>query len=70
MNQLDELIEQLGYLNERLRQLEETDYMTAYYKGYSTSGETLEEVKEQMDDLRGQIVSVERQVEDLSSGLS
>lgn len=66
MNRLDELIEELSSLNERLRQLEETDYMTAYYKGYSASGLTLEEIREQMTDLRQRIAQVEQQLDDSS----
>ncbi|WP_353886837.1 hypothetical protein [uncultured Secundilactobacillus sp.] len=66
MDRLEEMIEELGALNERLRQLEDVDYMTAYYKGYSTSGETLEEVKEQMQAIRNRIERLERQIEDSS----
>lgn len=68
MDRLDKMIEELGTLNERLRQLEDNDYMTAYYKGYSSSGETLEEIKDQMSDLRHQIAHMEQLVEDESAG--
>lgn len=39
-------LELLGNLRNRLQRLEDTDYMTAYYKGYSASGMTLDEIKE------------------------
>ena len=41
-------LELLGNLRNRLQRLEDTDYMTAYYKGYSASGLTLDEIKEEI----------------------
>ncbi|GAB0167706.1 hypothetical protein LSPCS325_11430 [Lysinibacillus sp. CTST325] len=56
----------LGQLRERLRRLEDVDYMTAYYKGYSLSGETLEEIKEEINNLNVEISELENQVDDIS----
>ena len=39
----DRTIKKLGSLRERLRRLEEDDYVTASYKGYSSDGLTLNE---------------------------
>ncbi len=38
-------------IRNRLQRLEDTDYMTAYYKGYSASGMTLDEIKEEIEEL-------------------
>lgn len=42
---IDQVIAQLGAANDQLHQLEDIDYPTAQYKGYSASGDTLEEVQ-------------------------
>lgn len=52
----------LGELRDRLQSLEETDYMTAYYKGYSRSGATLEEIKEEIQFLEEQIHELEERL--------
>lgn len=44
----DQMIEELGNLRERVRQLEENEYVTATYKGYSSEGLTLSEVIEEI----------------------
>lgn len=44
----DTLISRLGTLHQQLEQLENVDYMTAYYKGYSTQGDDLETIKEKL----------------------
>lgn len=49
----------LGQLRDRLQRLEETDYITAYYKGYSSSGLTLEEIKDEIQELQEQIKDLE-----------
>jgi hypothetical protein len=38
--------------------------MTAMYKGYSNSGETLEEIQDAIKDLRQQEASLQRQIDD------
>lgn len=45
----DQMIEELGNLRERVRQLEENEYVTATYKGYSSEGLTLSEVIEEIE---------------------
>lgn len=45
----DQMIEELGNLRERVRQLEENEYVTATYKGYSYEGLTLSEVIEEIE---------------------
>lgn len=57
-------LETLGQLRDRLQRLEDNDYMTAYYKGYSTSGATLEEIKEEIQSLQDQIAQLEESIED------
>lgn len=57
-------IELLGNLRDRLHRLEETDYMIAYYKGYSASGMTLEEIKEEIESLTDTIRELENRIED------
>lgn len=57
-------LETLGQLRDRLQRLEDNDYMTAYYKGYSTSGATLEEIKEEIQSLQEQIAQLEESLED------
>ena len=66
MSRLEELIDELGALNDRLRQLEDVDYMTAYYKGYSSSGQTVDEINEAMRDLEMRVSDYEAQIEALS----
>lgn len=67
MNELqyEQAIELLGSYRKRLRQLEDMDYMTAYYKGYSASGMTLDEIKETIDALTQEI----RELEDRMEGM-
>ncbi|MGX7204100.1 hypothetical protein [Enterococcus pingfangensis] len=62
--QYENNLELLGQLRDRLQRLEEMDYMTAYYKGYSTSGATLDEIKEEIQILQGQIHELEVQLDD------
>lgn len=68
MNELqyEQQLNLLGQLRERLRRLEEVDYVAAYYKGYSTSGETLEEIKEEINILNVEISELEKQLDDIS----
>ncbi|MFD1465116.1 hypothetical protein ACFQ4L_03295 [Lapidilactobacillus mulanensis] len=40
----EQVIAKLGSLREHLRRLEEDDYATAMYKGYSSDGLTLTEI--------------------------
>ncbi|MCT2909397.1 hypothetical protein EFT87_12120 [Schleiferilactobacillus harbinensis] len=70
MDQFDTLIEQWGQLNERARQLEDVDYITASYKGFSNEGLTLDEVKDQITEVHHQIATLERQLDDMSDDLS
>lgn len=66
MNELEyeRMIEQLGNLREQLRQLEDVDYMTATYKGYSSSGLTLEEITDQITEINESINIVETRLEE------
>lgn len=67
MNELqyEKNIELLGSLRNRLRQLEDSDYVTAYYKGYSSSGMTLDEIKNAIEELTQEIRELEDQMEDM-----
>ncbi|MBO1307912.1 hypothetical protein JZO70_17185 [Enterococcus sp. 669A] len=56
----------LGQLRDQLQRLEDTDYMTAYYKGYSSSGATLEEIKDEIQELQEQIKLLEEELDDFS----
>ncbi len=58
----DALIAQLGELHQQLEQLENVDYMTAYYKGYSTQGDDLETIKEKIITVNAQIQRTEDQL--------
>lgn len=58
----DTLIAQLGDLHQQLEQLENIDYMTAYYKGYSSQGDDLETIKEKIVTVNHQIQQVEDQL--------
>ena len=62
-DRFNQLITQLGSLNEQVRQLEDVDYMTATYKGYSNTGLTLEEVKDEIDRLHKQIKALNRELD-------
>lgn len=62
-DRFNQLITQLGSLNEQVRQLEDVDYMTATYKGYSNTGLTLEEVKDEIDRLHQQIKALNRELD-------
>lgn len=66
MNEIDydTTLTLLGQLREKLQRLEETDYITAYYKGYSASGMTLAEIQEATVELTEQILEIERYLED------
>lgn len=59
-------LERLGQLRDRLQRLEDNEYMTAYYKGYSTSGATLEEINEEIQLLQEQIHELEEQLDDFA----
>lgn len=59
----DELLETLGKMRERLRNLEENDYIAAYYKGYSTDGSTTDGEKEEVNRLSKDIEAIERQLD-------
>ena len=61
----EQTVKQLGKLNERLRQLTETDYATAMYKGYSASGLTLAEVQAEIAATESQISRLEERLQDL-----
>lgn len=58
----DTLIARLGTLHQQLEQLENVDYMTAYYKGYSTQGDDLETIKEKIITVNAQIQHTEDQL--------
>lgn len=64
--QYEKQLNVLGQFRERLRQLEEVDYVTAQYKGYSTSGATLEEIKEEITFLTVKISKLEKKLDDIS----
>ncbi|MFC6171201.1 hypothetical protein [Loigolactobacillus jiayinensis] len=59
----EQLIDQLGNLREHARQLAENDYVTALYKGYSASGQTLAEINEEISATETAIQQLERQIE-------
>lgn len=61
----EQTVKQLGKLNERLRQLTETDYATAIYKGYSASSLTLAEVQAEVAATESQISRLEERLQDL-----
>ncbi|MCH4170945.1 MAG: hypothetical protein LKF36_06950 [Lactobacillus sp.] len=60
----DRLIAQLGQLNEQLRQLEDVDYITASYKGFSASGATLVEVQADIATTQRKIALLQAQLAD------
>ena len=60
----DQRLTQLGQLRDRLQRLEGTDYMTAYYKGYSNSGATLAEIQDELAILQTQINALTDQLDD------
>lgn len=68
MNELDyeNNLKLLGQLRDRMQRLEETDYVTASYKGYSNSGATLSEIQDEMDDLQIQITALENELDELN----
>ena len=66
-NNEDALIARLGDLHQQLEQLENVDYMTAYYKGYSTQGDDLETIKEKIITTNEQIQQIEAFLNDPSS---
>lgn len=60
----EQTVEMSGRLRDRLQRLEDVDYMTAFYKGYSTSGATLAEIKAEQVQLTEQIAELEEQLAD------
>ncbi|WP_427813462.1 hypothetical protein ACQKTA_08770 [Enterococcus sp. 22-H-5-01] len=52
----------LGQLRARLQRLEDTEYMTAYYKGYSSSGMTVDEIKDAIEELTQEIQLLEERL--------
>ena len=52
----------LGQLRARLQRLEDTEYMTAYYKGYSSSGMTVDEIKDSIEELTQEIQLLEERL--------
>ncbi|KRL55860.1 MULTISPECIES: hypothetical protein [Furfurilactobacillus] len=57
-------VERLGQLRDELQRLEDNDYVTAYYKGYSSEGLTLDEVRDTIKDLEQQIRQLERELDE------
>ncbi|MCF6160922.1 MULTISPECIES: hypothetical protein [Furfurilactobacillus] len=57
-------VERLGQLRDELQRLEDNDYVTAYYKGYSSEGLTLEEVRDTIKELEQQIRQLERELDE------
>lgn len=57
-------VERLGQLRDELQRLEDNDYVTAYYKGYSSEGLTLDEVRDTIKDLEHQIRQLERELDE------
>ncbi|GAA3608994.1 hypothetical protein [Secundilactobacillus similis] len=66
---LEQLISQLGQVNDRIERLENVDYMTAMYKGYSAAGETVEEILDDIESLRDQADHLTVQLEALGERL-
>ncbi|GAF41595.1 hypothetical protein FC83_GL002599 [Agrilactobacillus composti DSM 18527 = JCM 14202] len=58
----DRLIVRLGQLNEQLRQLEDVDYITASYKGFSASGATLADVQADIATTQQKIMLIQEQL--------
>lgn len=52
----------LGQLRARLQRLEDTEYMTAYYKGYSSSGMTVDEIKDAIEESTQEIQLLEERL--------
>ncbi|WP_407857131.1 hypothetical protein [Enterococcus hailinensis] len=52
----------LGQLRARLQRLEDTEYMTAYYKGYSSSRMTVDEIKDAIEELTQEIQLLEERL--------
>lgn len=67
---MDQVIAALGVANDRLNRLEEVDYVTAAYKGFSASGDTLEEVQAAIDETQAQIESLQHQLDRLNDQLT
>ncbi len=61
-DQFERVIQALGQANDRLYQLEEVDYVTAAYKGFSASGATLDEVQEEIATTRATIQKLTRRL--------
>ena len=60
----DQRVAELGQLRDRLHRLEEDDYMTAYYKGYSSEGQTVDEIKDEISELRTQVEQLQNELDD------
>lgn len=60
----EQTLDEIGKLQDRLQLLEDEDYMTAYYKGYSNGGQTLEEIKDEIDDLNERIAQLNREIDE------
>lgn len=58
----DTLIRRLGDLQEEARGLEEEDYISARYKGYSSEGLTLEEVMARLKKVEREIAKLEERL--------
>ncbi|TLF42482.1 hypothetical protein [Lacticaseibacillus zeae] len=58
----DTLIRRLGDLQEEARRLEEADYISARYKGYSSEGLTLEEVMARLKKVEREIAKLEERL--------
>ncbi|MCD2257174.1 hypothetical protein ACNAN0_12740 [Agrilactobacillus fermenti] len=63
--QFDQLVTKLGQLREQVRQLEDVDYMTAYYKGYSQSGATIDEIQSEIDQLNQEADDLQTRIDEL-----
>lgn len=60
----DQRVAELGQLRDRLHRLEEDDYMTAYYKGYSSEGQTVDEINDEISELRIQVEQLQSELDD------
>lgn len=60
----DQRVAELGQLRDRFHRLEEDDYMTAYYKGYSSEGQTVDEINDEISELRTQVEQLQNELDD------
>ncbi|MCI1987168.1 MAG: hypothetical protein LKJ48_11410 [Lactobacillus sp.] len=65
----DETIAALGQANDRLYRLEEVDYPTAAYKGFSAQGDTLAEVQDAIRETQATIRQLEERLDALNDQL-